>query len=590
MTDIRTRLHRAGPGLGALLLLATTPALRAQAPGAAPAPAASSAPSIDSVRALSLDEALKLGLERSEVVRIAQAGVQRARGQLVQARSAFFPQLTGTAGYQKTLQNQFDAINDRFGGQQGPRTFPVCADSMPAGGPITNPFTCPSSDGGFGALQQVFASENTISLQVTGSQTLFAGGRVTGGFRAAESGRTAAEIGLAAQRAQQQFEIAQAYFDAQLADRLSVIADSTYVQAERTLRQTALARQVGNLSEFELLRARVTRDNVRPQVIQARTSRDVAMVRLRQLLDIPESQPVRLTTDIEAGVPAPAPATLASDTAPTLVRTAAQARAAVAVDPATLLAADSATLAIVDSVVARSDTAAAERATVRQAAENVEAQRNLLRVARGQRLPAVSLSTNYQRFAYPPSGLPDEFADFYPNWTVTLGVSVPLFTGGRIRGDEMVAQANLVEAREVLQQAREIAAVDARLAVAELQQAQSAWQASLGTAEVAGRAYHIADVRFREGISTQLELSESRVQLQQAQANRALAARNLQVARLRLALLKDLPFQQPGASQQQAGGPAAGATPAARTGSATSSARGAAPAGGSTQGNPGTFQ
>ena len=590
MIDIRSRPRRRRAGLGlAALLAGTASALHAQAPGATVTPAAAT----DSVRALSLDEALRLGLERSEVVRVAQAGVQRAQGQLMQARSQYFPQLTGNAGYQKTLQNQFDAINDRFGGQQGPRDFPVCADSMAAGGPITNPYTCPANDGGLGALGQVFASENAISLQVTGSQTLFAGGRVTGGFRAAGAARSAAEIGLAAQRAQQQFEIAQAYFDAQLADRLSVIADSTYVQAERTLRQTSLARQVGNLSEFELLRARVTRDNVRPQVIQARTARDVAMVRLRQLLDIPETQRVRLTTDIEAGVPTARPATLASDTAaPVRVRTATQARAMVDVDPAELLAEDSATLAIVDSLVATSDTSAAERSTVRQAAENVEAQRNLLRVARGQRLPAVSLSTNYQRFAYPINTLPDQFADFYPNWTVTLGVSVPLFTGGRIRGEEMVAQANLVEARESLQQAREIAAVDARLAVAELQQAQSAWQASLGTAEVAARAYSIADVRFREGISTQLELSESRVQLQQAQANRALAARNLQVARLRLSLLRDLPFQQPGASQAGGGAasPAASSAPGAAGAPQRPSTRSAAPAGALTQGNPGTFQ
>ena len=45
-----------------------------------------------------------------------------------------------------------------------------------------------------------------------------------------------------------------------------------------------------------------------------------------------------------------------------------------------------------------------------------------------------------------------------------------------------------------------------------------------------------------EGLSTQLELTESRVLLQQARANRAQAARDFQVARLRLTLLKDLPL------------------------------------------------
>ena len=55
------------------------------------------------------------------------------------------------------------------------------------------------------------------------------------------------------------------------------------------------------------------------------------------------------------------------------------------------------------------------------------------------------------------------------------------------------------------------------------------------------RAYEIADVRYGAGVSTQLELSDARVQRQQAEANRALAARDLQVARARVALLPDLP-------------------------------------------------
>ena len=43
-------------------------------------------------------------------------------------------------------------------------------------------------------------------------------------------------------------------------------------------------------------------------------------------------------------------------------------------------------------------------------------------------------------------------------------------------------------------------------------------------------------------MSTQLELSDSRLLLQQAEANRALAARDLQVARARVALLPELPL------------------------------------------------
>ena len=66
--------------------------------------------------------------------------------------------------------------------------------------------------------------------------------------------------------------------------------------------------------------------------------------------------------------------------------------------------------------------------------------------------------------------------------------------------------------------------------------------------------------RVREGISTQTDLAQSRLLLEQAMANRAQAARNLAVARVRLALLRDLPLQAASGGAASAQG-AAGAVP-----------------------------
>jgi outer membrane protein TolC len=134
-----------------------------------------------------------------------------------------------------------------------------------------------------------------------------------------------------------------------------------------------------------------------------------------------------------------------------------------------------------------------------------------------------------------------EWNSFRSNWTVSAGIQVPIFTGGRLKGDAMVAEANLQDARARLQQTRELAALDTRTAVERLRASEAAWQASAGTVEQATRAYAIAEIRYKEGISTQLELNDARILLQQAQANRAIAARDVQVARARVALLPDLP-------------------------------------------------
>jgi outer membrane protein TolC len=75
-----------------------------------------------------------------------------------------------------------------------------------------------------------------------------------------------------------------------------------------------------------------------------------------------------------------------------------------------------------------------------------------------------------------------------------------------------------------------------------LSSAQAVWQAVQGTVAQAARAYSIAELRYRNGLSTLTEVGEARVQLGQAQANRAQAVRDFQVARIRVALLRDLPF------------------------------------------------
>jgi hypothetical protein len=57
----------------------------------------------------------------------------------------------------------------------------------------------------------------------------------------------------------------------------------------------------------------------------------------------------------------------------------------------------------------------------------------------------------------------------------------------------------------------------------------------------AQRAYEIADLRFREGLSTQTELLDARSALASAESIRLEAARSLGVARVRVALLPALP-------------------------------------------------
>ena len=483
-------------------------------------------------RALSLEDALRLAVGESEALKVARAGVSRAEGQQRQARSQYYPQVNSSLLYNRTLRSQFSALAG--GGTTTPATTQaLCAPVIPANATdaernaaLARVTTCPAAQGidfsrvGFGARNQY-----TLGLGV--SQSVFSGGRIEGQTAVANASRRTADIEVTAQRAQLALDVTQAYFDAVLADRLTEIADSTLAQTDELLRQTQLSKRVGNTSEFDLLRATVTRDNQRPIVIQRRGTRDVAYLRLKQLLNLMLDEPLLLTTPIDQ--PEEISRVIASNASDR------PAGSALATLPA-------------------ADTATASRAPVRESAEAVHAQEGALRVARADRLPSLSLNTNYQRLFFPASVFPT-LNQYSENWTVGGSIALPLFTGGRVGGQIEVAQANLDEARARLRQTQELAALDTRVALNQLQSAEASFGASRGTAQQARRAYSIDQLRYREGISTQTDLTQSRLLLEQAVANQAQSARDLAVARARVALIRDLPINSAalgGAASQQA--------------------------------------
>ncbi len=483
---------------------------------------------------LSLADALALAEKRSHSLKVAEAGLQRAQGQRYQARAQLMPQLNGTAGYQRTLESQFQAISKSTGSSN--------SSSGGSGSDTTSHNS--GSDLSNSPIAKIFAAPNTVTLGVQFSQNIFTAGKVTAANKGADAAERAAIAGVATARAQLIIDVAQAYYNAVAAERMSAIADSALAQAERALAQTTLARQVGTSAEFDLLRARVTRDNARPQAIAARSNGDIAMLRLRQMLGLPLNGAMTLTTSVGDNASA---------------------------EQAMRQSAGSVLMAPMElprpNASATPDTTVEHRAAVRQATDAVEAQRYALRAAAWERLPSIQITSSYQRFGYPKDGtfLPNSFAQFYPNWTATMGFSFPIWTSGRLLGDKMVAQANYTEAQQRLQQTHEAAELDARVSISQYEQSQAAYAASVGTDEQAAKAYQIAEVRYKEGISTQLELDQSRTQLQQARINRVIAARDFELARLRLALLRDLPLS--GAST-----------------SAASNATGGMPSGASTMG------
>jgi outer membrane protein TolC len=421
-------------------------------------------------RELSLDEALALAIENSETLTIARAGVQRAEANVRLLESQRLPQINGSASYQRTLASQFSGLTAPGGGDSGGEESP-----------------------GVDFTQFGFGAPNTWNLGINFNWLLFNGGRTEAQIRAAQAQVEAADAQLASAEAQTRLDVTQAYFDAQLAAELVHISQMSLENSEETLRLTQLRANAGTQAEFDVLQARVGRDNQRPLLIQRETSRDLAFERLRTLLDLPSSERLTLTTPVTSARPRD-------------------------ITPSNL-----------------------DRIPVQQAGTRLIAAREQVDAARAQRWPALSVTSQYGLVAYSANFFPplDSFRD---NWVVGAAVSVPIYTGGRIGAEIDLARAGVTEAQAQLDQTVEASRLDTESALAALRSAEATWQATASTVAEAERGYEIAKLRYREGVSIQLEIENARLLLEQARANRAQAARDLWIAQTRLELLPYLPF------------------------------------------------
>jgi outer membrane protein len=519
------RTRPAALALPVLLLLATAAQTWAQPP----------------TRRLSLDAALSLADGASEQVAIAEAGVRRADDQIVLARSERYPQLHSGFAYQRTLQTQFDGIFDAPAGPPCPGL--TVTPTNPLGERVSELerfLQCPASFsfGGEGS-DLPFGQLNTWTASLQFSQLLWNGGRVEAQERQARAGRTAAGLGVTTTRAQLYLDVTTAYFDAALSDRLVAIMQATLDQAGATLSQIEAQFNVGNLPEFEVLRARVSRDSQRAALIGAEAQRELAYLRLKQLLEIPADEPLEL--DVDLSDPSGPPAARWSGVLAT----------------------------------AEAGYVPIDRIAVQQVEAVVAAGEAAVEIARAQRKPTVSLTSGFIAYAY------DKVPAFdRRDWTLTGAITFPILDGGRLKASERMARTNLEESQAQRKLVAELAELDSRSAFAVYRAARASFEATGSTLQQAQRAFEIAEVRYREGLSTQLELNDARLALEAAAAERARAARDLQVARVKLALLPDLPLggaSAPGTPSQTGSTPASGmrATSAGTTQQGTSGAAGA---------------
>ena len=465
-------MRRLGWTLAAALVATAPAALAAQEPAAAARG--------DTVP-LSLQAAVGRALGQSEEVRLARSQVQVAESQVREVRAGALPQVNANVGYTRTFASAFSG-GGGFTLPDSLRFEPDTTASLAERVRYLEENAPLAGLGGLGSLfgNLPFGQANAYQATLSGSQLLYSGGRTGAALAIAREFRQVAQLGLQEQTAEIELRVRTAYVNALLAQEIAGSAQQALEQAEAFLQQERLRLSAGRASELEVLRAEVSRDNLRPQLVQAQNAAELALLDLKRLVDIPLDAPVALTTRLDV----PSAEALAR---PVLAAEALSRRASVA---------------------------AAER-QVTIAEQNI-------RIARGAFLPSVSLSMNYGKLLYPSSPV-DFTGDWRTDWTAGLNVSIPLLSGGQRAAQLAQARIAAEQARIQLAQLREGVQLQYTQAAGERERARTAITARQSTVQAAQRVHDLTVLRYNQGLATQLEVSQARLELLQARTNLAQA-------------------------------------------------------------------
>src|SRR5688572_25666044 len=210
----------------------------------------------------------------------------------------------------------------------------------------------------------IFGQSYTYTSSLALTQPVFQGGRVFAGMRAANEARDVSRYNLAETRARLTLDTHAAYLGAILARELVTIQEQNAALADDRLAQVQSLEKAGRASRYDLLKARVDRANLEPALLDARNAAQLAIIELKQLINLRDHNAVLVLTQ-------------ELDTA--ALRTS--------------------VIAIVNSV----GNGPITRASVRAAESTVDVRREGVRVARADFMPTISLFPNNGYTALPAS-------------------------------------------------------------------------------------------------------------------------------------------------------------------------------------------
>jgi len=313
---------------------------------------------------------------------------------------------------------------------------------------------------------------NSISTQVSLQQPIWLAGKVGMALKAAKMYRQIARNSLDANRANLKSDIIREYFGYTLASKVVEITRETHEQANRHAATVKRMFEVGMASEFDLLRAEVEVRNLEPKIARAEKNVELARIGFCNRLGLNMEDEIILTDELSPDIQAVPPLGYS---------------------------------AALDAVH-----------EVRPEFKVIDLQEKLSRInvkAEGRNLlwPNFTFGLNYSRDAQ-GNKYKDLVDMAWPEtFTWLINAQIPLFDGFATPAKVQKARIELRRIQYQKQQFEQAIQLEVSNTLSELKRVQDQMNSLKASNELAEKALDIAETRFAQGMSTELEVLDARL-------------------------------------------------------------------------------
>lgn len=414
---------------------------------------------------LTLEEAIKIAIEKNPQTKIAKMELTKANAAVKEAFGYALPTVDLSASFSHFLSvpkmpfPDFEALLNNY-------TYKVLVDEQ-----LITEDQAKYRD--MKDVLQSFTLKNNYEAKLQVTQILF-NSAVFRGIGASEIYRQAAEVNLKSTAAKTILDVQKAFYGILLAKEMNQIAVSSLENIENHVKSARAMFAQGLASEFNVMQAEVQLENFRPMVIASENALKNAKEGLKLVLGVEENIDIDAQGKLEF------------------------------------------TDNIGNDLQGLIELARSNNLDVKGLSKKADVDEAFIDLDLSEYWPSIVAFGNLSL-----NGASNTF-DFmnYNSSMVGVSFSINLFNGNRTRQKVQQSTINMLQTREQVNNLKDFVALRMKDMFNELEQVRQTLAAQERNVELAQKSYSIAEVRYREGTGTQLELMNAELQLRQARANR----------------------------------------------------------------------